>query len=87
MHKQQLAKRQASTALHVASVVDLAHIDQLLPSGPRNLFRVLLLQQSLNGRFDDVHGVSGSGDFGCEIGDAGAFAHLPDVLLASKTKS
>jgi hypothetical protein len=77
----------AEGALHVASVVDLAYINQLLSSGSGNIFRVLLFQQRLDGRFDDVHRISGAGDFGCEIGNAGAFAHFPDVLLASEAEA
>jgi hypothetical protein len=41
--------------VHTATVVDLAHVDQLLPPRARNLVGQLLLGQGFPGGLDDVH--------------------------------
>jgi hypothetical protein len=73
--------------VHATAVVDLAHVDQLLPPRARNLVRQLLLGQRFPGGLDDVHLVARAGCLGGEVLQAAGAGELEDQVLGAETEA
>jgi hypothetical protein len=73
--------------MYTSSVVHLPHVDQLLPSCPRNLVWELLVAQGFPGSLDDIHLVPRAGRSGGEILEASGTGHFEDEVLDTKTEA
>ena len=73
--------------VHATTVVDLAHIDQLLPPCARDLVRQLLLGQGFPRGLDDVHLVARAGCLGGEVLQAAGAGELEDQVLRAESEA
>lgn len=73
--------------VYSSSIVDLAHVHQLLAPADRDLLGVRLVGQRLVRRLDRVHGVLGSGHASSDVVDTGGAAHLEDTVRAAKSEA
>ena len=73
--------------VHTAAVVDLAHVDQLLPPRARNLVGQLLFGQRFPRGLDDVHLVARAGRLGGEVLQAAGAGELEDQVLRAETEA
>lgn len=73
--------------IYSSSIVDLAHVHQLLAPADGYLLGVGLVGQRLVRRLDRVHGVLGSGHASSDVMDTGGAAHLENTVRAAKSKS
>lgn len=73
--------------LYIPGIIHFAQVDELYAPSPRNLLRITLIRQSLEGCFDGIHRVSGTSDSGSHVRDARAFAHFVYLCLASDAEA